>query len=612
MPEISAANAKSIFRINKWLGLNENQDGDTNLKNGELSYMRNFRITADNHLQIRPGSKTVCNLQEAWAAQYPDNAAEAATKTLGGLWYGYVLGVKRFLAAFGGAVWLIDPKSWETTFLGELTEDKTTFFGFGQKVYILNGHEYMSWDGDPANQIAEVEGYVPTVATATPPTGGGTLLQNINLLTGKRRQEFSPDGTAKEFVLAEAGVAEIVSVTGSLISYTLESDENSSKVVFESAPGKGVNTLAIVYRVEETERSRIEKMRYSETFSGTTDNRVFLYGDGSAITLYSDLDTDGVATAEYFPDLNEIQVGSANEPITSLCRHYGRMLAFKEGSTYSVQYGTIDLLSTRTIAAFYCTPINRELGNVAPGQVKLVENNPITVDYNNIYMWKSTSSSGNITSDERSAQRLSDRIKSVLSTFDTEALQCFNSKDSNEHFFFGGGNALVFNYGTNTWYRYTEFPAARMTDIEDQVYFCTADGLVKHFSRNYRNDDTEEITARAETGAMDFDRDWMRKYSSLVWIAIKPESAARVTVTVETNKKSSYPQKVVASSLATMTNVNFAHFSFGTNRKPQVKRVKLKVKKATYYKLIFESVSASATATILAADIEVRYTGKVK
>ena len=73
-----------------------------------------------------------------------------------------------------------------------------------------------------------------------------------------------------------------------------------------------------------------------------------------------------------------------------------------------------------------------------------------------------------------------------------------------------------------------------------------------------------------------------------------------------------YPDKLITAGLATFLNMDFNHWSFGTNRKPQLIRAKLKVKKATYYKLIFYSVSASATATILSADIQVRYTGNVK
>ena len=44
---------EQIISIKKFLGLNENPDGDTVLKRGELAEMRNFRITQDGHLQIR-------------------------------------------------------------------------------------------------------------------------------------------------------------------------------------------------------------------------------------------------------------------------------------------------------------------------------------------------------------------------------------------------------------------------------------------------------------------------------------------------------------------------------------------------------------------------------
>ena len=133
-----------------------------------------------------------------------------------------------------------------------------------------------------------------------------------------------------------------------------------------------------------------------------------------------------------------------------------------------------------------------------------------------------------------------------------------------------------------------------------------------HFSRDYRNDNKEPIDAHWESGSMDFDQDWRRKYSANIWVAIKPESLSRVTVTAQSNRKSDYVEKVVAYSLATFENANFAHWAFGTNRKPQVQRVRIKVKKFTFYKMIFSSLSASAASTILGVDFQVRYTGNVK
>ena len=111
---------------------------------------------------------------------------------------------------------------------------------------------------------------------------------------------------------------------------------------------------------------------------------------------------------------------------------------------------------------------------------------------------------------------------------------------------------------------------------------------------------------------MDFGRDWQLKYSPMLFVAIEPESNARIDVTVMSNRRSDYPVKTVSMSFCSFENVDFNHFSFLTNRKPQVKRLKIKVKKAVFYKLIFKSKSSSATATVLETDIQLRYAGNVK
>ena len=68
MAQITSSNDIQVLKIRQFLGLNENPDGDTKIKNGEMSKMRNFRVTREKHLQIRPGTKTVLNLKTAWDA----------------------------------------------------------------------------------------------------------------------------------------------------------------------------------------------------------------------------------------------------------------------------------------------------------------------------------------------------------------------------------------------------------------------------------------------------------------------------------------------------------------------------------------------------------------
>ena len=70
------------------LGLNESSDFA--LAPGEATVMRNWRVTADGHLALRPGTETVCTL---------------ASTPVRALWYGNVGGASKLLAAAGGHIY---------------------------------------------------------------------------------------------------------------------------------------------------------------------------------------------------------------------------------------------------------------------------------------------------------------------------------------------------------------------------------------------------------------------------------------------------------------------------------------------------------------------------
>ena len=591
MANIATSDSTKIYQLKKWLGLNESPDGDTGLKLGEAAVMRNFRVTREGHLQIRPGYAPVCTVAEGSPVR--------------GLWSGYVNGQPHLLCACGGHLWNIDRETWAASDRGEIGDEETFFFGFAQKVYLLTGREYYRWDG--TGNVEAVEGYVPIVTTATPPAGGGTLLERVNLLTGKRRAVYSPDGTSTVFHLAETGIDEVLSVEGTDISWT--ADPENGTVTFASAPAKGVNTVTITWRKGNGCREKVTAMRWAEFYNGSTDARVFLYGDGTHSTVYSDLDENGQPSAEYFPDLNVMAVDSANTPITAMIRHYDRLLVFKSDSAYSAQYDALTLETGSVTAAFYAVPVNRALGCAAPGQARLVQNDPRTLFGRSVYTWALATGAAR---DERNARRISDRVENTLTGFDLAACTTFDDEQRQEYYILYGDQAVIHNYGNDTWYSYDHLPARRMVCVDGELYFGTENGTLMHFSRQYRNDDREPIDAWWESGSLDFDRDWKRKYSTTLWVSLKPESQARVTVTAQSNRKSEYVKKEVAAGLSTLTNADFAHWSFRTNRKPQVQRVRLKVRKFTFYKLILSSCSASAAATVLAADFRVRYAGNVR
>lgn len=600
MAHIQSNSAISVLKINQFLGLHENPDGETNLKTGELAELRNFRITADRHLQIRPGTKTILTLESA-----------AENPRLCGTWTGRAGEKEHFLAAFGGAVYAVDAENQTARKVGECTEDDTSFFPFEGKVYLLNGHEFLSWDGGDDTEFVPVEPYVPTIRTASTPNGGGAALENVNRLTNLRKVEFSPDGTATVFYLPEQEIQEVTAVSGTDITWT--QDAAAGTITFASAPQNGVNTVTVTYAKGDGAAAEVTGMRYAELFNGAQDTRVFLYGDGSNKTIYSGMNRiTGKPTATYFPDLYEASIGDENTPITALVRHYARLLVFKTDSTWSLQYDLTTLATGGITAAFYVSPVNRQIGNVAAGQVRLLENSPLSLWGRAVYQWKATATGGNITADMRNANRISDRVTDSLSTFDFSKVKTFNRPEEREFWFLYGGKALILNYAVDAWYFYDGLPFERMAEFGGKAYGLSEDGKIVHISRAYRNDDTEPIDAYAETGAMSFDKTWLVKYSPMLFVTIKPESGARVTVTAKSDRRSDYAEKVVAYGISTFQNADFAHWSFGVNRRPQVQRVKMKVKKAAFYTLIFKSLSASAAATVLEADLQVRYGGNVK
>lgn len=98
---------------------------------------------------------------------------------------------------------------------------------------------------------------------------------------------------------------------------------------------------------------------------------------------------------------------------------------------------------------------------------------------------------------------------------------------------------------------------------------------------------------------MAFDKPFRRKWGKWLWVAMKPESGSAVTVTTRTDRRGQCPRAVVRALLMNYRNVNYAHWSYSTNRQPRVQRVRVQFGPAAYEQVILESSSASETATIL-------------
>ena len=603
MAVVLTGESPSVYKISQWLGINENPDGDTQLRAGEAAEMVNFRITRNRSLQLRPGYRRIG--EKAWSGE------------LRGVWHGRVGAEDRTVFACGGELYKLDVETGEATVIpreATLTDAETRFFGFAGKLYMQNGYEYLQWDGEGA--VVQVEGYRPLVVVASPPQGGGTELERINKLTGARRVWISPDGSASQFRLPEKGIKSIDYVknraTGAAIT-TYTANLTNGTITFTSVQAAGTSSLEVGYTHGTTMRDEVERMRFAEIFNGSADNRVFLYGDGTNRTIYSGLDYDGAERADYFPDMNVLDIGTSNTPITALIRHYSRLAVFKTDSSFSVSYGAITLADGRTTAAFFYTPSNRAVGNVAPGEALLVENSPRTLADGAVVEWRNYSSySANLTSDERQAKTISQRVAATLADIDLTGARTFFDRRLQEYYILSSGVAVVHGIETDTWYIYRDFDFERLISIGGEVYGFTLSGELAHISRRYQNDGGRAINAVWRSGALAFGRDWRRKYSARVFITLKPEPRSFLNVGVRTNRGGANAHEAIGSGLVGFRDVSYAHWSFGTNRRPQTSTLKIRAKKFAYYQLVLESSTDWSTATVLAANVKFRAAGEVR
>jgi len=618
MANISGSREERIFSISQWIGLNESPDGDTKLKTGEGSVVQNWKITRDNNLRRRGGYKMPQYLNGSTMTDLVLGEGEVK-----GIFSGTVNGEETVLAACDGHVYkLWDGIAWCKEEIGLIdTSNRITFFPFGGIVYILNGIEYYQYDGF---NLTMVQGYRPLLFTALTPAGaqpsGGSMLEEANKLTGARRLWYSPDGTSTEFVIVETDIVSIDYVkdlaTGELINpTTYTASVADHKVTFTTAPTAGINTIEIGYSAINTYREQVTRMRFAEMFSGSTDMRVFIYGDGSNEVFYSSIDYDGTPRADYFPDLNEIAVGDKNTPVTAVIRHLSALIVYKTDSTYSIAYGLIDLEDGSQEAAFYVTSINKALGNEPMGMVQLVLNSPYTIMGHDIYEWSAVSRySSTISKDERTAKRVSDKIYSTIGNFDTENIFTYDDNIHQEYYVCNPAKAeaLVWNYAVNAWYYYDHFPMNCACVFDGDILFGSTSGKIELFSDSYYSDNGEAFDSIWESGSMDFGRPYERKFSSEMWIVIKPESRGHVGVTARTDRKSDFDVKDTDSSLLDFWDIDFSDISFSVNRSPRTYRHRLKAKKFTYYKLRLESNDAETGATVLNANFRVRFTGFAK
>lgn len=624
-----------MYTVARFSGLDESADGLAELKMGAASKVQNFTITDGGNLTTRPGFRelgllgsTVSNradrIHAFWCGWLGDRVyAILAYELEGKLKFAYYIK--------DGLTFLQQTPTEPVTDITADTSTVVKLIPFGGKVYIMVGSTYLSVSCPDGVLTVEAEvPYVPLVITGADQNGGGTELEPINMLSPQRRVRYSADGESTEYVLPKEAT-EIISVTtdSGILAATLGTTADGDPcAVIEGAPEKGVNNLEIVYGTEQSitdeATRRIDRMPRWEAYNGATDTRVFFYGDGTNITYYSDVTESGAPSPLYVPSTNEICVDFSGSPITGMLRVYNKLFVTKPDGTFTITYEPVTLAGGNVVAGFYLRTVNKTVGNVAPGQLQLVANCPRSVMPGSLYEWKVYASSWN---DERYSKLISSRVRKTLAAANAENIITADDNTTQTYYMFLGdsdGTILVNRYEQDVWTMYKTplavgVKAAMLCDTD--LCFLTDTGVfvLDPYSRfDVALGATEEAPVRYpieavwESGYEGFGADYRRKFSSWLWVSIKPENYSEVTITAATDKKSTYPEKNIVSEIFNYGAIDYCNWSYTASGSIRTKRLRLKVKKVTYYKLIIRVDKPGARATVLGYDQLVRYTSYTK
>lgn len=250
-----------------------------------------------------------------------------------------------------------------------MARNKSNMFVLNNILYIMDGTQYLRFDGA---ELTPVDGYIPTTTISRSPNGGGTLYEDINLLTGIRKNSFCSDGASKEYVLdvenfdATYGVK--VWIDDKEVTTGFTAVPESGKVTFATAPKEpntpGADNVVIQFKKDiEGYRDRIEKCTLVEVF----DNRAFFSGnpDYPNFLWHSSLDNP-----EYCSDLDYYTEGTNDSRIKSITSGNNAIWVMKEPSQ-----------SNTTI--FYHTPtVDADYGKVYPSVHSSISTGCVTTGVN--------------------------------------------------------------------------------------------------------------------------------------------------------------------------------------------------------------------------------------
>ncbi len=226
-------------------------------------------------------------------------------------------------------------------------------FAYEEKWYFKDGSHYLVYDG---TTVEDVVGYVPTTSIGRKPSGGGTIHEDVNMLSPRRINTFVADNASFDFVLdamnLDTNFAPIVKVDGEVVTSGYTVDYAAGKIKFTKAPAApktdGQDNVSVEFaKTVEKYKDAIVKCNLLQVF----DNRVFFSGnkDYPNVVWHCSLNDP-----TYVSDLDFYREGMDSAQVKGLVAGNNALWVFREPSEANT-------------TVFYHTPtLDDEYGKIYP------------------------------------------------------------------------------------------------------------------------------------------------------------------------------------------------------------------------------------------------------
>ena len=294
-----------------------------------LNVWKNYKDTQGSCIETRPGYKLLATFEK-------EVNEEMVGEKINGL---YMYNNKALVHA-GTSLYLWNnfpstpiQVSDVTTLKLNMNNSRSSFAIFNEKLYIVDGANYLVYDGTTLKDVSNDNPYIPTTTISRSPSGGGEPYQDVNVLQPKRRNSFVADGTSTEYYLDTTNIDSVVEikVNDTVVAstgYTVNT--SAGKITFTTAPAaptlSGTDNVIIEFSKSVTGYiDRISKCTKMVVF----DRRLFFAGNSSYpnAVFHSQLNTPN-----YVSDLAYYQDGTDESAIKSLVVGNNILWVFKEPS----------------------------------------------------------------------------------------------------------------------------------------------------------------------------------------------------------------------------------------------------------------------------------------